>query len=349
MSNQRKNNKVQIQYRELPLTEMSGLFEFYRRFHEDAEAVEKYFRWRQKGLTASGGNCPIVAEVDGKIVGAVNVMPVRLVCKGQSINATWQGNTLVSPEMRGRGVGKCLLNAGAKGYPLILGKGTTSAMYQVKLKEGFQDVPHSNYLIKVLAPWDIKRPLHKKLIFFLYSFLGRLKYSSTKAPDLEIQAVKKFDDRYNQLAEQLLRHPDLKLYKDRDYLNWRYADCPDKNYLILQVVREDNLLGAIVISPNKTVGETAWILDVISDVNEPTGIGKLLDESIQYAISLKAADIRIFATSVKVRKILADKGFININYTPRFTYRFTDKALEVELAEAEWNFWQGDGDYELYQ
>jgi GNAT superfamily N-acetyltransferase len=349
MSDPKKNNKAQIPYRELPLTEMSGLFEFYRCFHEDAEAVEKYFRWRQKGLPASGGNRPLVVEVNGKIAGAVNVMPVKLVCKGQNINAAWQGNTLVSPEMRGRGVGKRLLNEGATGYPLTLGKGTTLAMYQLKLKEGFQDVPHSNYLIKVLTPWRIKRPLPKKLIFFIYTLLGRLKYSATKVSDLEIQVIKKFDERYDQLAEQLSRCPDLKLYKNSHYLNWRYVDCPDKNYLILQAVREDNLLGAMVISPNKTSGETAWILDIIGDVNKPGEIGRLLDEAIQYVRSLQAADIRIFATSGKVRKILIGKGFININYTPRFTYRFVDKALEAELAGVEWNFWQGDGDYELYQ
>lgn len=98
---------------------------------DSREEVAEYLK-RNPGLSR-------VAEIDGKIVGAV-------MC-GHDGRRGWIYHLAVAPEYRGRGVGKVLLDDCVRGLQeaglkraIILVEGRNAAGYKFWLREGWEDV-----------------------------------------------------------------------------------------------------------------------------------------------------------------------------------------------------------------
>jgi hypothetical protein len=278
----------------------------------------------------------------------VNTVPVALTYKGKTIRVARQQDSVVDPAMRGRGVGKKLVNAGAKDYEMVIAKGTSDVMYVLRKSAGFTDVANSNHLIQVISPFPKGESIRKKAGFLVLYGLCFLKRRSHIKTGLTAKQVTEFNKDFDVLGKNLSNNDEIRLRKDHSYLNWRYFQCPERSYVVFRVEDENKLRGAVVLKASRSPGETAWIVDMICDSKDETCINECLNAVFKQAIISRAADIRVFSTSNYIRPVLFKRGFIETNRTPRFTYRIEKEDLGFEPEKAEWNFWHGDGDVELY-
>lgn len=321
------------------------LLEFYRRFIKKGNRTVEVYQWRKQ---YQGGNLPYVAKQNGRIVGAVTAFPVSLIHNNQRINAAWQADSIVDPAMRGKGLGKKLVNLAAQNYDVVLAKGTSPPMYRLRKSVGFVDVGNSNILLRVLSPVVSQGNWWKRLGYAFLYFATIFHSKIEEASGFQVQEIRKFGSVFDRLATEWPQNDEINMYKDSRYLNWRYINCPFRSYRVLQVTDGMHVRGVLILRMNPKPREMGWIVDILY----PSGNKEILRILLKIAIiefrKSKASDARTFASSQNIRTHLFALGFKNLKDDPRFTYRVENRKLGIDYTSATWNFWHGDGDLELY-
>lgn len=313
------------------------------------ERFRSFWQWRQENKEVSGGETAAIAKEKGEVVGCVGIVPVSLNFQGSQIKASWQQDSLVSPSMRGKGLGKKLVNKGMIGWNLVIAKGTSKAMYGLRKSLGFIDVPNSDYLVRICKA----RPLNGKLLERIGEHIMFIWKSLLLMPkidgDIRIQSVDIFDKSFDALADEFSRDNVLRPYKDSVYLNWRYFKCPVKEYKVFRA-GEDKARGAIVLNISGDKSDEGWIVDFVCSSGDKRCAYTLIRKAIMYFEKQNVSRIWVFATLSLARKCLFRFGFLPTDKTPKFTYKIMDNSLYSQsISDALWDFWHGDGDIELYQ
>lgn len=311
-------------------------------------AFNELWQWRERGLPDSGGEQAVVAGDGNAVVGCVGIVPLRVSVDGQTTEACWQQDSLVSATMRGKGVGKKLVLEAEKDHPLIMAKGTSKAMYGLRKALGYTDVPFSDYLMCVNRPvFNLSSPVKTLLELALYLWQKTIP-SPWHRQTPAVQEISSFNAQYDRLAENLDREPGIRPVKNAAYLNWRYFQCPLKKYRVFQAGK-DHPRGAIVLGTSNKNPMEGWVVDLICASDDEICAYALLGEARRYFAGRQVKRILSFATKPIARRWLMRFGFIPTGRSPRFTYKYnkTDPISDL-LKNAEWNFWHGDGDLDLY-
>ena len=339
----------QIELEALKAGEEKKLLNFYREFHERGEKIATYWQWRQKEKYTVRIGTDYVAKFNGRIVGAMGINPVIHTYKGDKIVACYHRDTLISPAMRGRGLVKKLLEVASNQWNMVLGKGSNEIMYKVRKSFGWQDVPNSDNMAFVLKPWPTGKSLRIRLFHLLLFVWGTALCSIYSKQSTSCYEVSKFDDKFDDLANNLSKNDKFKIYKNSSYLNWRYFNCPEKKYTVLRTI-DNNIAGAIVLRLPKKKTEEAWIVDCICDSANVKCLRELFSEALKQAKRAGVSKILVFATLPDFRKILSKFGFVSIKRSPKFTYIInSDHILTNKINHIKWDFWHGDSDNELYE
>jgi hypothetical protein len=327
--------------------EKNNLFEFYRENLTSGEEVIEYYNWRDLSDLQISSNRTVIAKFENKIVGTLNSVPVSIQAGERLIKAAWQGDTIVKQEMRGKGIAKTMLEKASDGYELVLAKGSSNPMYNLRKSVGFTDVINSNYLIKVLTPLKRKDTVKRRFGYFVYFFIS-ISRKPVLALNSTFEEISGFDSLSDDFFRTLNNDNSLQIEKSRQYLDWRYPKCPQNNYKIVSLSISGKKRGAIILKLNRTKGESLWLVDLLCNVEDQECIKSLLWTAFRYAKLNNSSDIRIFSTCSKLRKVLFKYGFNNTMFTPHFTYRCIDRKIEEIIRDKEWIFFHGDGDVELY-
>jgi hypothetical protein len=324
------------------------LLSFMEAHLDNWEKYHKYWDWRQGNKSDSDGESAIIAKEGGQIIGSIGIVPARLNFIKHDVKASWQQDSLVAPEGRGKGIGKKLVNKGGEGWDVVMAKGTSETMYALRKKLDFVDVPNSDYLLLVLKPRVAIRNLKQSILeagLFLYDFILPIPGVDKS---IEVKEAESFDDSFDQLAELASTTKGLRLIKDHGYLNWRYCKCPDKRYRILRAGGRQ-ARGAIVLNITGANSDEGWIVDLICNPSDKECAFALIREGVRYFKKNQVFRIWSFATLPSSRRRLFRFGFVPTGRTPRFTFRVQGgKVNKDELLSSEWDFWHGDGDVELY-
>ncbi|MCD4675635.1 MAG: GNAT family N-acetyltransferase [Desulfobacula sp.] len=307
------------------------------------------WRWRQTNYSISGEETAAIAKEKTEVVGCVGIVPASVTFKGSRIRTSWQQDSLVLKTMRGKGVGKKLVIDAAKGWDLVLAKGTSNAMYGLRKFLGYIDVPNSNYLLIVCRPRPLLKRVREGLLeYFLY--LWKIIFLAPKTSFLiKIKEIYTFDKTFNILAEKLSKVNELKIYKDSAYLNWRYFQCPGKKYTVFKAYDAENM-AAIVLNITGKQSDEGWIVDMICHNENKDGAFVLLKKALGFFADQGVFRIWVFTTMPSVRKWFYRFGFVPTGKTPHFTFLRGENGFnQLKFEKINWNFWHGDGDIELYQ
>jgi GNAT superfamily N-acetyltransferase len=337
-----------LDLRRLEGTDTHKICEFYRRSLAAGDTVCRSYRWRQAGAPASGGIDTYAVLDRGHIVGATNCVPVSLGWRGHRIQAAWQQDTVVDAAMRGKGIGKALVEASSEAYEMVMSKGTLLAMYALKRGLGFHDARNVKYLIRVLDPRPAAGSLRRRLLFPLLYTAARMRDRRTGGGNLRVRPVAQFDAAFDDFAAKRCEQRELAPLKSSAYLNWRYIDCPTRAYQCHRVDEGDRLRGAVVLRANNHPGGDAWLVDTIVQPGDDISLRVLLHYAFKELSRTRAACVRTFATSPDIRRVLFQCGFISTRESPRFTFRLQrTSSRTVDLMRQDWHFCHGDGDTEL--
>lgn len=313
-------------------------------FGQGARVTEIY-EWRERP-DSPARNYPWVAVEGDTIAGVINTSPMPITYQGERIAAAWHLDSMVSPTHRGKGIGSSLLAHAGRTAAFVAAKGTVENMYRLRKRTGYVDVPNCEYLQCCLRPWQADGPRKRRLLqpaLWLRSLLGRRPGAGT----LEIRPLEAFGPEFDALAARMALRPVVLPEKGSAYLRWRYQTCPGRAYTILGAWRDGQCVGAVVTRAPKRRFGTGVLLDVIADPEDTAAVDALVRAGLQALHAAGASSVVTLCTYAPLRARLARAGFWSTNRTPHFTI-LVHAALPFDPARADWLYWHGDGDSEVY-
>lgn len=342
--NRLERDKVQLR-----ISENDGeIIDFYSKHLATWERLQQLWKWREKGPPENGSVIAVVAIDNKVIVGSLGVVHAIVTLSGARFRVSWQQDSLVAPSLRGRGLGKRLAEEASENCDMAIGKGATAKMYGLRKSMGFEDVSFSNYLVQVLRPrFSLEKLIESfgELSLFLWKAVMPLPRAD---PAISVTEITTFDSTFDTLAEELATQDVLRVYKDSNYLNWRYFNCPGRDYKVFRAGGEQTR-AAIVIKIAGSKMDEGWIVDLICPNSDRNVANALLAEATDFFLERSVRRVWTFATLPVVRKWFYRFGFLPTTYNPKFYYRVHDDGLRALInASKKWDFWHGDGDLELY-
>lgn len=306
---------------------------------ENGGLMVRYLDWRLQAPAPLPRPTVWGAMRGGKLLGTVTTMPLA---GPHGEYAVWYFDTLVASDARGLGLAKKLVVASSHGWKYVLAKGSSDIMYHVRKTIGWTDVGNDSYRVRHLrlhgSGVGLLRRSVQLSLSTLSSAIASLSLGRSGVEVSEIHA----DDMVG--SKDTRRDGALGELKSREYLVWRYGQCPGRSYVVLRLEELGVSRGYAVVRQSQSRPAVWWLVDYI-----PAGRAEDNDTASLRAVTewmrrRGACEIRTFASSAAVQRALVFSGFLPSRTSPRFTWFSPLGAPRPD----DFDFWHGDGDAEGY-
>ena len=265
------------------------------------------------------GNKTLVLEQNGRIIGMYGFLSGSIKIKGKIYPVIMAIDFAVHPENRGGGVR--LMNYVKKNYDAIkFGVVTVGRPYEFYVKMGFPDFFQVSLFKKILNPKSFfQKKLKNKAVVLLIAFFFRsvtlfLSLFRTRPTDKDISTseISSFDDRFDEFWNEASETHDISMVRDKNFLNWRFIDCPTREYTMFAAEKKEKILGYIVLR-HKTEDKKIYgtVVDIFTKKNDKKVQQILISQAIAH-FKTKHVDIITCPLSPKcgsLRNTLIKNGF----------------------------------------
>lgn len=262
----------------------------------------------------TGKTYAFVAEDDNNIVGHIGLIPTWMNLGGKKILGAQSVAVMTHPGYRKQGINASLAQAshtyavsqGAKLFYSFPNK----QYHPLKLKQGWFDLGTLPCLLKTLDPKSIIRSGLVNLPHLLKTtnlktiiqkgtiprlirataeryapFLLKSRKSSRASEAIahvRIERIQSFDARFDDLWSKAKDGFPISVWKDSDYLNWRYHSHPKEQYTVLAAEENGVLVGFIVVKCHFGEINTGYIVDFLSLPGKEGAASVLISAGIDY-------------------------------------------------------------------
>ena len=226
----------------------------------------------------------------------------------------------------------------------------TDSISSTYLKTGWKDVP---------CMFSFKRSLSRKGTLhlckdpFLRSSMRdqilHKKAALKIGPGLNFKQINRFDSRIDALTGLYSDRFSLIAYRGSEFLNWRYADCPTKEYKFYVAASGDAILGYIILKETcKDDLRLGYIVDIFADPNNAPVFSYLILEAVKLFRINKIDVVSCVASYAPLHSILINSNFLIENKERLFIVSKKAKLLNGLIKEKnKWFITMGDGDFEM--
>jgi len=252
-----------------------------------------YWLWMYKKNPA-GKPIIWIAHKGKTIIGHHAMIPVRMKVANKNLTVSQGVNAATHPPYQGQGVfssiaARCIHDACIHNIPLTFGfsrKGIEPILkkhahrvhicFMVSMVKALNLRP----LLARYAPSDI---LIQPANFLLRNLARSESVSVQEKKDLEIQRISRFDGRVTRFWNAISRNFQIIVIRDQEYLNWRYADNPEGNYVIFVASQNERILGYCVLKEDHR-GDRALghIVDILGFQNGKRIVSCLVQTAVEY-------------------------------------------------------------------
>jgi GNAT superfamily N-acetyltransferase len=255
----------------------------------------KYWNWRYKENPAGIGKI-VLADDGGKTVGHGALIPIKMKVGTEIVTAYISADSVTHPGYRRQGIFETLDREkrveAAKDGNYIAYRFPNKVSYQGAMKSGWSEVCRLKTFIK---PLKLENPLKiyfsnrflRKFFAAIGNFIIFVLYRTKKPPKvsgLTIGRISSFDDRINDLWRKVSNDHDIMVVRSKEYLNWKYIEMPDNNFVIYGAEKEGQISGYIILTYIKQ--PQGFIMGHISELIAPLGekevIHCLISKAIEY-------------------------------------------------------------------
>lgn len=183
--------------------------------------------------------------------------------------------------------------------------------------------------------------------------LKRKKGVSQRKHSLQVnysfREINKFDKTIDILWQNLKNKFPFIAQRDKNYLNWRYIECPSKKYYCYLGKRDSKLIGYLVTKIEEDEGLMyGYIVEIFTDPQNNKVIKAFISQAEEF-LRQKGVDLIVTAFShYKFKQALIEEGFFQANKIDFFIFPqyFKNKRLLKNLLEYrnEWFITRGDMD-----
>jgi GNAT superfamily N-acetyltransferase len=284
--------------------------------------------WKWKYIDCPSGNAIVnVAESGNRIVGVDHSVPleVKLGDKIELINYT--SDLAVHPEFRRKGIAKMLINeSDVKRKELAIERlfFATRRSYVIQDYSKMFPFPVLNLvrirdINKQLRAIPVKNQSYLKTGFHILKFLNSIsnvyRNRSSVIPDnLNLSIPERFDKKINTFFDKLSSQYAFILKRESRYLNWKYFDKRNGNYIVKTVEENKDIIGYIVYRINRYLKDypIGYLIDLLALKNREDVIDHLLSDMIN---SIDENNVNIVNSLIvkghPYEKIMKMQGFLD--------------------------------------
>jgi GNAT superfamily N-acetyltransferase len=321
-----------------------------------AEATERSRRrwsWQYEKNPLLAGSGPVIwmAREEGRLLGQMAAMRVRLWFGGREVQASWGNDYFVRVDAQGRGLGALLSNAWSDHEDVALALGLTPSSYPLFKKLGFVDVGPVPLYQKVM---DASAVARRRLGPLLGAAAGpglraalRLRFGRPPRPaaDVAVRPAAGFSDEYDALWERARASYAMCVRRDAAYLRWKYLECPHRRYDLLEARRGGELVGYAVSRLDDYRGtRLGWIVDVFTDTRDEAARGAMVHALLASFRARGVVRAQAYSLNAALAGTLRRHGFFPAASAVQFCVK---SAVDPQGAFADaggWNLMFGDGD-----
>ncbi len=259
-------------------------------------------------------------------------------------------DVMVAPERQRQGLGESLFRTWDRNVGASLGLGLSDSSYRLFQKLRWPDVGPVPCLVKPLTRRALRRPNWPQPINRLVSALTLpiVKIVARSRPlRAEVRLIRRFDESFTALWDELAPKFDLAVRRDAAYLNWKYVSAPHVRYSIAVLRRDDRHVGyAVYRHLHEPRGRVTLLVDFLADPDDEPTLSTLLRWVDREAREADSDKIRAFASHGSFRRLLRRAGYFQVKSTMEFVVKVN--ALEVGPGFYEkvdrWHVTLGDSD-----
>lgn len=331
-----------------------GVDTLYRRVfgHDAAESSRLRWEWQYRHNPNNPSHEPEIwiAREGPAIVGQYATMPVRLSLKGREVQGSWGMDVMVAPERQRQGLGEVLFRTWDRNVGASLGLGLSASSYRLFQKLRWPDVGPVPMFVKPLTRRAFRRPTWPLAVNRLVSALTLpvVKIVARDRPlASEVRVIRRFDDSFTALWNDLAPKFDLAVRRDAAYLNWKYVNAPHVRYVIAALRRDDRNVGyAVYRHVHEPRGRVTLLVDVLVDPADDSGLATLLHWVDREARQADSDKVRTFVMHAGFRRVLKRSGYFQVKSTMEFVVKVN--GLDVDQAfydrTEHWHITLGDSD-----
>lgn len=268
---------------------MSSGWQIRQATEADGEGITRLFeevfqeecpisRWRWKYVENHlNRTYTFLAEDNGRIVGHCSLLPTWMSFQGGKTMAAQRVDSMVHPDYRRRGIlvslaKECYARAAAEGVA-ILYHFPNEQSYSLSIQSlDSHRLGRLPQFVRILdARAIIERRIHSPAIASLSArpvrLLSELRRGNVKPESkghVKIVNVGVFDSRFDGLWLAAKDRFGISVWKDSNYLNWRYVSCPDRQYHVLAAEEQNDLTGFMVLMSAEGHNKVGRIVDFLS-------------------------------------------------------------------------------------
>ncbi len=282
---------------------------------------------------------PVVACLDGEVVGFNGVMPVRLSVNGQECEALWSCDFYVDSRMRGQGVGRLIKDALHERSDRIMALGVSEKAAAVLAHIGWKEVPcmHIMHRIYRVGSW-------RDLILHGFQWINRLKGGPGPARGRVVRLETLPETGVLETLCQAMAGTSavVQVIRSPAYLNWKYAQHPLARYQSYLYEAPDGQPGGLLIVREKP--EALIVVDYSG--RHDASIKAALLEAVTRRGRLNRQHIVLATSDAQFVSVARGMGFYRGRYASRF-FVYQKGESPAALADATWFLMAGDSDGEL--
>lgn len=213
------------------------------------------WEFEKNPLNPNGLPSSLIAEVEGEVVGLLGTLSARVKVSDKIEDMVWIVDFMTHPDYRGAGFKLALKSKSIA--PLALAVPNPASYGIGKGIKWFDIEPFYTSVSIVNGEAFIRSKLNSKVISKLIGFAWRILRSllrPKKKPGLEIEIADGFDDWVDDLWETASKDYPFILVRKKEWLKWRFEECPQRDYTILNVKRDNRNVGYMVIRKKSKKG-----------------------------------------------------------------------------------------------
>lgn len=326
-------------------------------------------QWRWRFI-----NCPVkklivtvALDKAGRIIAHHALHPVWLVHKGEQVLGAQSVDAMVHSEFRGKGLftetaRRCEELAFAQGVQILYAfQDIDSHSYRGFVNLGWQNLPEFCRLFYLLNPRRVLQlrapnPVKRLLLtapfsVYLWWKQRRRGFQAISNRSVQVTEINKFDSSFDALWQECKNQFAAGVWKDSEYLQWRYKEVPGSNYTVLKATEDGKTAGFIVTCSTIDRGLKAGL---IADIVCREPVAPIASALIQAAVSL----FRREGVDLVQTVLLRGSPYLTAFRASGFFKRFLRERIRVivkcigaasgvqSVAKEKWHLVDGDRDIE---
>jgi GNAT superfamily N-acetyltransferase len=274
-------------------------------------------RWGWLAKNPEGGSPAWVAMRGGDVVGHVAILPVTVSAPSGLTRAAWARDLMVSPDVRGSGLGSQLIRTAltASGGQLLLGglNPNVSRMYR---KLGYQDMGAiPSFVLPVRARAVLERLGVPSVVAAfggpIARVTSRLLSTRSRGDPVHVTPLDAFDARFDDWWSQIEPSLGCVVRRTSATMRWRYVEHPVNRYRAIAAWRDGALRAVVVARSGTTRGlPSGHIVELLAAPTDTDAALRLIDAAIDLLMADDPVLLRCSTTSSVVRTALIRSGFL---------------------------------------